>query len=105
MSYDLIVELPPSNGFDAIMVTVDRNTKMGHFIPTTSDVSAEGVADLFVTHIWSKHGLPDRTVSDHRTQFNSRFLRRLYEQLQIKPSFSTTYHPQSDGQTEQGEGH
>jgi len=34
VSMDFIVELPPSNGYDAIYVCVDRFTKMAHFCPT-----------------------------------------------------------------------
>lgn len=100
ITYDLITELPPSLGFTAILVVVCHFTKMAHFIPTTNEVTAEGVADLFHQRVWSQHGLPDRTVSDRGTQFNNRFLRRLYDLLGIQPSFSTAYHPQTDGQSE-----
>lgn len=100
VSYDLIVELPESKGSTAILVVVCRLTKMAHFIPTVSSVDAPEVARLFLNHVWLKHGLPTCTVSDRGTQFNSQFLRQLYELLGITPSFSTAYHPQTDGQTE-----
>ena len=44
---DLITGLPDSQGYDAIMVVVDRFTKMIHALPTNGTVSSEGVARLF----------------------------------------------------------
>ena len=58
ITYDLITNLPSSMGYTAILVVVDRFTKGGHFIPTYNEVTAEGVADLFLEKIWSQHGLP-----------------------------------------------
>src|SRR5690349_24496139 len=73
---------------------------MVHFIPTRSTATAVDIANLFVTYVWKLHGLPKHTVSDRGTQFNSKFLKHLYKHLDIKPSFSTAYHPQTDGQSE-----
>jgi hypothetical protein len=100
VSMDFIVELPPSEGYDAIFVCVDRLTKMAHFIPTTSDVTAERTAQLYCRHVWKHHGLPLDTVSDRGPQFVSHFTRHLLKRLDIKGNRSTAYHPQSDGQTE-----
>ena len=61
---DFIVKLPRSEGFDAILVIVDRLTKMSLFIPTTTNVTSEQLADLYVTHVFSKHGIPADIVSD-----------------------------------------
>ena len=47
LSADFIGELPPSNGYNAILVVVCRLTKMAFFIPTTTTLDAEGFADLF----------------------------------------------------------
>jgi len=60
---DLIMELPQSQGYDAIMVVVDRLSKRAHIIPTTSDVMASGVARLFRDHVWKLHGLPEEVIS------------------------------------------
>jgi RNase H-like domain found in reverse transcriptase/Reverse transcriptase (RNA-dependent DNA polymerase)/Integrase zinc binding domain/Chromo (CHRromatin Organisation MOdifier) domain len=100
VSMDFIVELPESNGFNAILVCVDRLTKMAHFCPTTTNVTAEDTADLYLRHVFKHHGLPTDVVSDRGTQFVSRFSSRLYDLCKIKHNKSTAYHPQSDGQTE-----
>src|SRR5690606_1360734 len=52
LAMDFIVKLPNSEGFDAIYVGVDRLTKMAPFIPTTSDVDAEGTARLFRDNVF-----------------------------------------------------
>ncbi|QRW17965.1 Retrotransposable element Tf2 protein [Rhizoctonia solani] len=100
ISYDFITGFPKSQGFDAILVVIDSFSKFGHFIPTSKKVSAKGLADLFVSHIWKLHGLLIKTISDRGTMFTGTFLRALYQQLGIKPLFSSAYHPKSDGQTE-----
>ncbi|KAF8749109.1 hypothetical protein RHS01_10282 [Rhizoctonia solani] len=100
ISYDFITGFPKSNGHDAILVVIDSFSKFGHFIPTTKKVTAKGLADLFTTHVWKLHGLPVKTVSDRGTTFTGKFLKALYQRLGIKPSFSSAYHPESDGQTE-----
>jgi len=100
VSMDYIVELPLSQGYDAVYVCVDRLTKMAHFIPTKSNVTAEQTAQLYLRNVFKNHGLPSDIVSDRGQQFVSRFTRRLLELCDIKGNRSTAYHPQSDGQTE-----
>ncbi|KAF8747594.1 hypothetical protein RHS01_11324, partial [Rhizoctonia solani] len=100
ITYDLIVGLPISEGYDAILTVVDRLSKMVHFIPTTSKATAVDVANLFVNFIWKLHGLPRKTISDCGPQFNAKFLRQVYKRLGIEPHFSTAYRPQVDGQSE-----
>ncbi|KAF8757571.1 hypothetical protein RHS01_03655 [Rhizoctonia solani] len=84
ISYDFITGFPKSNGYDAILVKV----------------TAKGLADLFITHVWKLHGLPVKTVSDRGTTFTGKFLRALYQRLGVNPAFSSAYHPELDGQTE-----
>ncbi|KAF8689682.1 hypothetical protein RHS03_09063, partial [Rhizoctonia solani] len=100
ISYNFITGFPKSNGHNAILVVIDSFSKFGHFIPTTKKVTAKGLADLFITHVWKSHGLLVKTVSDRRTTFTGKFLRALYQCLGINPAFSSAYHPESDGQTE-----
>ena len=101
LSMDFIMQLPKTKGgHDAIAVFVDRLTKMVRIAPTTSDVSAEGAADLLVQHVIRHHGLPSSIVSDRDTRFTSRFYKHLVERWNVRLNMSTAYHPQTDGQTE-----
>jgi hypothetical protein len=100
VSMDFIVELPPSNGFNAIYVCVDRFTKMAHFTATTTEVTAEDTASSYLRNIFRLHGLPTDIVSDRGPQFTSKFTKALLRLCDIKGNLSTAFHPQSDGQTE-----
>jgi hypothetical protein len=97
----MIVGLPPDGGKDAILVIVDSFSKYGIMILCSSKVTAKDIANLFLEHIWKRHGFPEKTVSDRGPVFNDEYLKALYERLGIKAHFSSVYHPQSDGQTEQ----
>jgi hypothetical protein len=64
VSMDFMVSLPPSKGFDAIMVVVDRFNKMAHFIPIKETTTTQETGRLFFTHVFKHHGLPKDIVSD-----------------------------------------
>jgi hypothetical protein len=101
VSLDLITALPKTKrGSTAIVVFVDRLTKMTHFVATTDTVTAEGMADIFVNTVFRLHGMPKELVSDRDTRFQSAFWRDFTAALDTKLCMSTAYHPQSDGQTE-----
>jgi hypothetical protein len=68
---DFMVSLPPSRGFDAIMVVVDRFNKMAHFILTKDEATKMG--RLLFTHVFKHHDLPKDIVSDQDPKFTSKF--------------------------------
>lgn len=101
VSMDAIVKLPPSNGYDSIMVFVDRFTKQAHFVPYTENgFDSSNLAQMFRQNIMRLHGIPIDLISDRGSIFNSKFWRSFLDGLGVKPNFSTAFHPQSDGQTE-----
>ena len=61
---DFITKLPLAQGYNSILVVVDRLTKMAHFILTTEKTSAKGLARLFKNNVWKLHGLPESIISD-----------------------------------------
>lgn len=100
VSMDLITGLPKSNGFDSILVFVDRFTKYVVFVPTNATLDTRGFAMLFIQHIVTFHGMPEEVVSDRGSQFNSTFWKEVCHMLRIDRCLSSAYHPESDGQTE-----
>jgi hypothetical protein len=101
VSVDFIMELPKTDrGINAIMTVVDRATKMVHLVPTTTEVTAPEVAELFRDFIWKYHGIPRSIVSDRDARFISLFWKNLMKILGTKLRMSTAFHPQTDGQSE-----
>lgn len=101
ISMDLIVYLPPTaRGFDAVFTVVDRLSKRVHFLPTTSNVDAPGLAQLFYERIFPHHGIPKTIVSDRDPRFRSHFWDALFKLLDTKLHMSSGYHPETDGQSE-----
>ena len=69
---DLITGLPLSNGFDAILTFTDKRGKMKHLAPTTSSLDTAGFAQLFLEHVWKRHGTADKIITDRGPQMSSR---------------------------------
>ena len=100
ISADFITKLSLAQGYDAILVVVNRFMKMAHFVPTTERTSAEGLARLFRDNIWKLHGLPDSIISDRGPQFVTGIMKELNHMLGIETKLSTVFHPQTDSQME-----
>jgi hypothetical protein len=102
VAMDFIVKLPLSEGFDSILTITDHDcTKMTVFIPCNEAISAEGVAQLYLQHVFKNYGLPRKIISDRDTRFTGKFMRELCRILGIQQNMSTAYHPRTDGQSEQ----
>ena len=97
---DLVTNLPESDGKTAIAVFVDRLTKMTHMVPCTKEVTASQYARLFVDNVFWLHGMPQVIISDRDPRFVSKFWEELFSLLGTDLHFSTTFHPQADGQSE-----
>lgn len=100
VTVDLIGELPDLQGYNAICVLVDHFSKQVHVVPTTTKLTAEGMARIYRDHVFQLYGLPKKIIHDCGTQFDVKMMKELYKLLHIEGNPSTAYHPQTDGQTE-----
>jgi RNase H-like domain found in reverse transcriptase/Reverse transcriptase (RNA-dependent DNA polymerase)/Retroviral aspartyl protease/Integrase zinc binding domain/Retrotransposon gag protein len=101
ISMDFVVGLPLTlSGHDSIWVIVDRLTKSAHFLPIKINYPLARLAQLYVNEIVRLHGVPESIISDRDPRFTSEFWKSLQLALGTKLKFSTSYHPQTDGQTE-----
>jgi transposase InsO family protein len=82
------------------MVVVEKLTKGAHFIPLKTTHRAADVADIFLKEVARLHGIPKTIVSNRDLEFTSNFWKGLFKRFGTNLNFSTTYHPESDGQTE-----
>jgi len=78
VAMDFIMKLPLSDGCDTILTITDQGcTKMALFLPCSETITAEGVACLYLHHVFKHFGLPLKIVSDCDTLFTSKFTKEL----------------------------
>ena len=100
LSMDFITGLPSYRGNTCIFVVVDRFSKGLHLGMLPTQHSAHTVALLFIELVGRLHGMPKSIASDRDLLFISKFWRELFTLSGTKLRLSSSYHPQSDGQTE-----
>ena len=88
------------DNYDSILVIVNRLTKMVHYEPVKVTIDAPGLAEVIIDVVVRHHRLPDSIVTDRGSLFTSKFWSSLCYFLGIKQQLSTTFHPQTDSQTE-----
>src|SRR6266436_7373514 len=97
---DFIKQLPASEDFSATLVVIDHLMKQAIFIPSHDTMNAPQVAQLFLTHVFSKHGVLSHVTLDQGSEFISHFFRSLGKLLRMRLHFTLGYHPEGDGQME-----
>ena len=81
------------------MVLVDKLSKAAHFIPVKTTYKAANIVDIFLKQIFWLHGIPKVIISDWDPKFTGNFWRSLFKGLNTTLNFSTSFHPQTNGQT------
>src|ERR1700761_8604173 len=101
VSMDLITQLPPNGPHDAILTIVDHGcSRAAVFLPCATTITGEGIACLYLEHVYRWFGLPSTIISDRDPRFTSHFARALKQRLNIHQNLSTAFHPQTDGLSE-----
>ena len=97
---DFITDLPVSQGFDSLFVVVDCLSKATIIVPCNKTITAEETAKVYMNHVWRCTGLPQQVISDRGPQFASQVMQEVWSKLGVKSTMSTSFHPQTDGETE-----
>jgi len=97
---DFITKLLIVAGKDAILVICDRLSKMMYFVTTTKGTLVERLARLFRDNMWKLHMLLESIISDRGLQFVAEMMKELNKMLGTETKLSTSFYPQTDGQTE-----
>jgi len=97
---DFITKLPLAQGYNSILVVVNRLTKIVYFISTIEKTSAKGLARLFRDNVWKLHRLSKSSISDRGPQFIVGIMQELNKMLGIESKLSTVFHLQTDRQIE-----
>ena len=106
IALDFITKLPRSKDewtgkeYDAILNVTDRLTKYAYFVPYLESSTAEDLGGVLFKTIVTQHGVPDEIVSDRDKLFTSKYWTTLMALIGVKRKMSTSFHPQTDGQTE-----
>jgi hypothetical protein len=106
VTMDFIVKLPKSREpgsarlCDTILVIVDRLTKGAKFVATEESITAEECAYEVTKALVSEHGVPEEFITDRDKLFTSKYWTTFLAKLGVKKKLSTSFHPETDGQTE-----
>ena len=96
---DFITVLSKLGNKSVIMVVVDFLSKYAHFCALQHPFIASTVAQIFMYQVFNIHGMPHSIVCDRHPTFTSNFWQELFKLQGTQLHLSTSYHPQTDGQT------
>ncbi|MBW0512115.1 hypothetical protein O181_051830 [Austropuccinia psidii MF-1] len=99
---DWVTALPPGSDkiYNACLVIVDRYSKTPICFPYHKDDTAMDIALLLRCRVISHTALFKNIISDRGPKFTSKICTNLHRSFGTKLSFSTAYHPQTDGLAE-----
>ena len=101
VAMDLITQLPKNGTYDTILTIVDHGcTRAAIFIPCSTSITGEGIANLYLNNVYQWFGLPRKMISDRDPRFTFHFTKALTRRLGVKQNILTAYHPQTDGLSE-----
>jgi hypothetical protein len=99
-SLDFVEGLPTSGQFNCILVVVDKYTKFAHFLPLKHPFTALLVAKAYMDNVYKLHDFLSSLVSDRDRVFTWKLWKELFGLSGVTLRMSSSYHPQTDDQTE-----
>jgi len=101
VSMDYISRFPfTKHCHDCAFVFVNRFSKFSILIPYKKSITVDTTALLFFMHIWFHFGIPQTIISDRDSRFLDTFWSIIWSLMDTKLTKFTSFHPQTDGQTE-----
>jgi len=100
ITMDFITDLPTSKGYDSILTVVDQHSKAIILSPCNKNITAVKTSQLLLDNVWKCMGFPLAIISDWGPQFAAQVMQELWRKLGIKQKLSTTFHPQTDRESE-----
>ena len=101
VTIDFVTYLPRTpQRHDAVWVIVDRFKKSAHFLAVRMTFTLERFCRLYIREIVRLHGAPVSIVSDRDPRFTAHFWKSFQKAMGTRLTMSTTFHPQTDGQSE-----
>ncbi|XP_070005710.1 uncharacterized protein [Nicotiana sylvestris] len=100
LAFILAAERPLALDIQFLANRIVRLTKSAHFIPVATTYTAERYAQIYIREIVRLHGVLVSIISDRGPQFTSHFWGAIQSGLGTRIELSTTFHPQTDGQSE-----
>jgi hypothetical protein len=97
---DFITDLLVSNGYDSILTVVDRHSKAVILSPCHKTITAKQTSQILIDNVWKRTGFPLTIILDWGPQFAAQVTQEFWQKLGIKQKLSTTFHPQTDGESE-----
>jgi ribosomal protein S17E len=101
---NFVIELSKiKDDFNAILMMIDRLTKMHHYLSCTiekEDTSAEETARLLINFVWKLHELSSIIVFDRESQFVLFVWKIMCKLLNINVKLSTAFHSETNDQSE-----
>ena len=86
-----------SQRFNIIYIIINHFSKQIHTIPINTKLTLERIAKIYWDNVFKLYGILRKVISDQGPQFESQFMKNLYQLLGIEDNLSTAYHPQIDG--------
>ena len=99
ISMDFVGPLPPSEDFRYILVIVCHFSGWAIALPTLNTLT-ETVARCLLDEVFCRYGMPSRILTDRGENFRSQLLRTFHQRLGVRPSYTSSYHPQANGKVE-----